>query len=58
MTPKKADQNAELMDLYKKHDINPVGGCLPMLLQIPFFYALYKSSEPGTSKCAARNGCG
>jgi len=40
--PKKADQNAELMDLYKKHDINPVGGCLPMLLQIPFFYALYK----------------
>lgn len=40
--PKKQDQNAELMDLYKKHDINPVGGCLPMLLQIPFFYALYK----------------
>ncbi len=40
--PKKADQNAELMDLYKKHDINPVGGCVPMLLQIPFFYALYK----------------
>ena len=40
--PKKADQNTELMDLYKKHDINPVGGCLPMLLQIPFFYALYK----------------
>jgi YidC/Oxa1 family membrane protein insertase len=30
------------MALYKKHDINPVGGCLPMLLQIPFFYALYK----------------
>jgi YidC/Oxa1 family membrane protein insertase len=40
--PKKADQNAELMALYKKHDINPVGGCLPMLFQIPFFYALYK----------------
>src|SRR6185369_9778458 len=40
--PKKADQNQELMDLYKKHDINPVGGCVPMLFQIPFFYALYK----------------
>lgn len=40
--PKKQDQNAELMDLYKKHDINPVGGCVPMLVQIPFFYALYK----------------
>ncbi|MEP6963107.1 MAG: membrane protein insertase YidC, partial [Acidobacteriota bacterium] len=40
--PKKADQNQELMDLYKKNDINPVGGCVPMLVQIPFFYALYK----------------
>jgi YidC/Oxa1 family membrane protein insertase len=30
----------ELMDMYKKHKINPVGGCLPMLLQIPFFIAL------------------
>lgn len=40
--PRKADQNQELMDLYKKNGINPVGGCVPMLLQIPFFYALYK----------------
>ncbi|MEO8097631.1 MAG: membrane protein insertase YidC [Acidobacteriota bacterium] len=40
--PKKAEQNQELMDLYKKNDINPVGGCVPMLVQIPFFYALYK----------------
>ncbi len=41
--PRKADQNTELMDLYKAHGINPVGGCLPMLIQIPFFYALYKT---------------
>ena len=41
--PKKQDQNQELMDLYKAHGINPVGGCLPMLVQIPFFYALYKT---------------
>lgn len=33
---------AELMGLYKKHKVNPMGGCLPMLLQIPVFFALYK----------------
>ncbi len=31
----------ETMLLYKKHKVNPVGGCLPMLLQIPVFIALY-----------------
>ncbi len=31
----------ELTELYKKHKVNPVGGCLPMLLQIPVFIALY-----------------
>jgi YidC/Oxa1 family membrane protein insertase len=40
--PKKADQNQEVMDLYKKHGVNPAGGCVPMLLQIPFFIAFYK----------------
>ena len=29
------------MELYKKEKVNPLGGCLPMLLQIPFFIALY-----------------
>lgn len=33
--------NEELLDLYKKHRVNPLGGCLPMLLQIPVFIALY-----------------
>ncbi|MEO5361172.1 MAG: membrane protein insertase YidC [Nitrospirota bacterium] len=32
----------ELMALYKKHKVNPMGGCLPMLVQIPVFFALYK----------------
>lgn len=32
----------EMMNLYKREKINPAGGCLPMLLQIPVFYALYK----------------
>jgi len=31
----------EMMDLYKKEGVNPVGGCLPMLVQVPIFYALY-----------------
>jgi len=32
----------EIMELYKKHKVNPMGGCLPLLLQIPVFFALYK----------------
>lgn len=33
--------NEEMLELYKKHKVNPLGGCLPMLLQIPVFIALY-----------------
>ena len=40
--PKKADQNQEVMDLYKKNGVNPMGGCFPMVIQIPFFFAFYK----------------
>lgn len=36
-----ARMNQEMMKLYKEHKVNPVGGCLPMLLQLPFFIALY-----------------
>lgn len=32
----------EIMALYKKHKVNPMGGCLPILIQIPVFFALYK----------------
>ncbi|MDP8296975.1 MAG: membrane protein insertase YidC [Candidatus Orphnella occulta] len=34
--------NKEIMGLYKKNKINPVGGCLPMLLQLPIFMSLYQ----------------
>jgi len=34
--------NAATMEMYKKHNANPLGGCLPMLLQIPVFYAIYR----------------
>ncbi len=37
--PKKL--NEEMMRLYKEHKVNPLGGCLPMALQLPFFIALY-----------------
>jgi YidC/Oxa1 family membrane protein insertase len=31
----------ETLELYRQHKVNPVGGCLPMIAQIPIFYALY-----------------
>jgi len=34
--------NAAVMEMYKKHGANPLGGCLPMLLQIPVFFAIYR----------------
>lgn len=32
----------EMMEIYKRYKVNPMGGCLPILLQIPVFFALYK----------------
>lgn len=34
--------NQEIMSLYRTYKINPMGGCLPMILQIPVFFALYR----------------
>ncbi len=34
--------NKEMMELYKRNKVNPMGGCLPMLLQIPIFIAFYQ----------------
>ncbi len=39
--PKKQEMNKEVMDMYRKHGVNPIGGCFPMLLQIPFFIGFY-----------------
>ncbi|MCJ7508664.1 MAG: membrane protein insertase YidC [candidate division Zixibacteria bacterium] len=33
--------NQEMMKLYKEHGVNPLGGCLPLLLQMPLFYGLF-----------------
>src|SRR3546814_4335311 len=38
----KPRQQQEIMQLYKSEKVNPVAGCLPTLLQVPIFYALYK----------------
>ena len=38
----KVKMNQELMALYKKEKVNPVSGCLPIVIQIPVFFALYK----------------
>jgi len=41
-TEDKVRQQQEMMQLYQREKINPVSGCLPMLLQIPVFFSLYK----------------
>ncbi|MBN2059290.1 MAG: membrane protein insertase YidC [Deltaproteobacteria bacterium] len=38
----KEQMNRELMSLYKTYKINPMGGCLPMVIQIPVFFALFR----------------
>ena len=38
--------NAEIMAFYKRNKVNPVGGCLPMMMQIPVFFALYSALLP------------
>ena len=38
----KKKMNEEVMSLYRTYKINPLGGCLPMLVQIPVFFALYR----------------
>ena len=39
----KARLNQETMSLYKIHKVNPLGGCLPMLIQMPIWFALYRT---------------
>jgi len=39
--PKRSEMNVEIGELYKKHGINPLGGCLPIVIQMPFLFAFY-----------------
>lgn len=38
----KQEMNRQLMSLYKTYKINPMGGCLPIIIQIPVFFALFR----------------
>jgi YidC/Oxa1 family membrane protein insertase len=40
--PKKAEMNAEMMELYKTEGVNMYGSCLPMLIQMPLFFAYFR----------------
>ena len=48
--------NEEMMKLYKEHGINPAGGCLPMLIQLPVFVVLYGVIRGLTSTVRGNNG--
>jgi YidC/Oxa1 family membrane protein insertase len=39
--PRRAEMNQEVMAVYKEHNVNPLGGCLPLLLQMPLLFAFY-----------------
>ena len=40
--PRRTDMNQEIMAVYKEHNVNPLGGCLPLLLQMPLLFAFYQ----------------
>jgi YidC/Oxa1 family membrane protein insertase len=40
--PRRQQMNTEVMALYKQHGVNPLGGCLPLLLQMPILFAFYR----------------
>ena len=46
--------NEEMMKLYKEHKINPLGGCLPLLLQAPVFIILFRVLHKLTETCSRR----
>jgi YidC/Oxa1 family membrane protein insertase len=39
--PRRSEMQKEIAALYKEHDVNPVGGCLPVIIQMPFLFAFY-----------------
>jgi YidC/Oxa1 family membrane protein insertase len=53
----KKKMNEEVMGLYRTYKINPLGGCLPMVVQLPVFFALYRmlyeAIEPRTFFCGS-----
>lgn len=46
--------NEELMKVYKEHRVNPLGGCLPLVMQLPVFFALYATLRGDAAKALER----
>lgn len=49
-----ARMNKEMMELYRKYKVNPMGGCLPMVLQMPVFISLYVALSKSVDLLGAR----
>jgi YidC/Oxa1 family membrane protein insertase len=43
--PRKAEMNKEVMAVYSREGVNPVGGCIPQLLQLPIWFGLYRALQ-------------
>jgi YidC/Oxa1 family membrane protein insertase len=53
----RAAQQEAMMALYKEHKINPAGGCLPILLQMPILMGMWRAISGLTAPCATASGC-
>ena len=51
--PRRQQMNAEMMGLYKQHGVNPLGGCLPLVIQMPFLFAFYRMLDSSIELRAA-----
>ena len=51
--PRRQQMNAEMMGMYKKHGVNPLGGCLPLFIQMPFLFAFYRMLDSSIELRAA-----
>lgn len=51
--PRRQKMNAEMMGLYKQHGVNPLGGCLPLVIQMPFLFAFYRMLDSSIELRAA-----
>src|SRR5205807_8515250 len=56
----KKRMNEEMMKLYQEHGVNPLGSCLPIVLQLPFFFSLFgwqRSAEFNSQVCPSHGHC-
>lgn len=51
----KTKQSEEMMKIYKEHKVNPLGSCLPLLIQLPILFALYRVFSVGLTDAALQH---